>query len=182
MYGILSALAPRTLIMATLLCTSKYRTLFGLPDDVTASPNEPNGLLGPWYANTLSIGPQRYLHYMSSRTLLPVVIWLRERRTAEERMRSALQHILAEMRVPDAIIAAETSALLSLAYDRATDRSHLGSMRDQTVTAKHMILVGPPLSPSELTMRLAEMPSGALKYRTPLRATAEILGAVRTRL
>lgn len=164
--------------MSTLLCTAKYRSLFRLPDDMTASPDEPNGVLGPWYANTLSIGPQRYLHYMSSRTFLPVVIWLRERQTAMERMRTALQHLLAESRAPDAILAAEISALLSFTYGRATDRSHLGSMRDQTVTAKHMTRIEPRLSPSELTMRLAEMPSGALKYRTPLSATTEILGGV----
>jgi len=148
----------------------------GLPDKLVAPETEPNALLGPWYANTLFIGSQRYLHYMSSRSLLPIIIWLRERATAEMRMASALKELLLQIGAPAATIAAEVDALTSISYGRATDRSRLGSMRDQKICAKHAVHGGRASSPWDLTVDLARMPSGALAYRTPLEETARLLG------
>lgn len=161
--------------MSVLLCTSQYRAAFGLPEKLIVPEREWNALLGPWYANTLFIGPQRYLHYMSSRTLLPVVIWLRQRSTAEERMKSALKELLHQIGVSEAAIAAELNALESLSYGRATDRSRLASMRDQKVTAKHFVHGGRSASPWDITVDLAQMPSGALAYRTPVEETSQLL-------
>lgn len=170
--------------MSVLLCTSNYRAAFGLPEKLVVPENESNALLGPWYANTLFIGSQRYLHYMSSRTLLPIVIWLRERSTAETRMISAVKELLLQIGAPNAAVEAEMEALTSLAYGRATDRSRLASMRDQKVTAKHFVHGGRSSSPWDMTIDLSQMPSGALAYRTPLEETAQLLkaGAVWRRL
>ena len=163
--------------MSVLLCTSNYRIAFGLPNKFMPPDNQRNALLGPWYANTLFIGPQRYLHYMSSRTLLPIVIWLRERSTAEERMKGTLQELLHQIGAPRAAVTAELEALASLSYARATDRSRLASMRDQKVTAKHLVRGGRSSSPWGLTVNLAEMPSGALAYRSPVEETVQMLKA-----
>lgn len=163
--------------MSVLLCTSNYRTAFGLPEKLVVPEGVNNGLLGPWYANTLFIGSQRYLHYMSSQTLLPIVIWLRERSTAEVRMMRAVEELLRRIGAPTATVEAEVQALASLVYARASDRSHLGSMRDQTVTAKYLVRNGRSSSPSDLTIHLAGMPSGALAYRMPLENTARVLDA-----
>ncbi len=70
--------------MPTLLCTGKYRKTFGLPEKLTPATID-EGALGPWYANTLNVGPHRLLHFMSAPSLLSVVITLRERSTAEQR-------------------------------------------------------------------------------------------------
>lgn len=163
--------------MSVLLCTSKYRATFELPEKLIVSESERNALLGPWYANTLFIGPQRYLHYMSSRTLLPVVIWLRERSTAEERMKNTLKELLLQIGVPNVAVAAELDALASLSYGRATDRSRLASMRDQKVTAKHFVHGGRSSYPWDMTVDLAQMPSGALAYRSPVEETVQLLNA-----
>jgi hypothetical protein len=138
---------------------------------------ENNALLGPWYANTLFIGAQRYLHYMSSQTLLPIIIWLRERSTAETRMISTLKELLLQIGAPAATVEAEIGALTSVFYGRASDRSRLASMRDQKVTAKHFVHGGRCSSPWDLTIDLAQMPSGALAYRMPLEKTAQLLQA-----
>jgi|GEM_PF-2474810 len=164
--------------MSTLFCTAKYRALFDLPDLLPVAESEPNALLGPWYANTLFIGPQRYLHYMSDRTLLPIVIWLRDSHTAEERFRRSLAELLRETGVPDAAVAAELEALTSLAYARATNPSRLSSMRDQLAAAKHGARIGPESSPWEITLRLASRPLAALEFRTPIEYAAETLSGV----
>ncbi|HEX7704985.1 MAG TPA: hypothetical protein VF701_00855 [Thermoanaerobaculia bacterium] len=70
--------------MPTLLCTSKYRKAFRLPEVLPVAETF-EGALGPWYANTLNVGSTRMLHYMSSTSLLSVFIGLRERATAERR-------------------------------------------------------------------------------------------------
>lgn len=163
--------------MSLLLCTSKYRTVFGLPEKLVVPESQSNALLGPWYANTLFIGPQRYLHYMSSRTLLPIVILLRERSTAETRMVAALKELLLRIGAPAAAAQAEVDALASITYGRASDRSRLASMRDQTVCGKHFVHGGRSASPWDLTIDLAQMPSGALAYNTPLEETAKLLDA-----
>ena len=93
-------------------------------------------------------------------------------------MRSALQELLHQIGAPKDAAVAELDALASLTYARAKDRSRLASMRDQTVTAKHFVRGGRSAAPWDLTVDLAEMPSGALAYRTPLAETAEILKAV----
>jgi hypothetical protein len=163
--------------MSVLLCTSNYRSTFGLPEKLIVPKDEYNGLLGPWYANTLFIGSQRYLHYMSSQTLLPVVIWLRERATAEERWAVALKELLVEMGAAPTVVATEIDALASLFYGRATDQSRLASMRDQKVTAKYLIRRGRSSAPWGITINLAQMPSGVLAYRSPLEETAKLLKA-----
>lgn len=162
--------------MTVLLCTAKYRKVFALGETFAATGEERNGLLGPWYANTLSIGPQRYLHYMSDRTLLPIIIWLRERRTAEQRMAEALAHLLSQSGVHHTAIEIELAALASPLYGRASDRSRLASMRDQTISAKNAVRAGRSFDAWGLTVDLADMPTGTLAYRTPRSKTAEMLG------
>jgi hypothetical protein len=161
--------------MSVFLCTSSYRSTFGLPEKLIVPEDASNALLGPWYAHTLFIGPQRYLHYMSSRTLLPVVIWLRERSTAETRMMSTLQELLLQIGAPPAAVEVEIDALMELFYGRASDRSRLASMRDQKFTAKRIVHSGRTSSPWDLTIDLAKMPSGALGYNTPFYETGLLL-------
>jgi hypothetical protein len=161
--------------MSTLLCTSKYRTVFHLPNHLAAPADESNGLLGPWYTNTLSIGQQRYIHYMSSRTLLPVVIWLRESRTAESRMRDTLRDLLAHLGTRDDVANQELETMASFTYARATDRSRLASMRDQLITAKHAVRGRHASSPWDITIDLARMPLGVLNFRTSGELTREVL-------
>ncbi|MCU1228263.1 MAG: hypothetical protein JWO97_1147 [Acidobacteria bacterium] len=162
--------------MSTLLCTSKYRALFHLPNDLASSADEPNGSLGPWYANTLSIGPQRYIHYMSSRTLLPIVIWLRESHSAESRMRDTLRDLLSHLGIAEHVANQELEAMASFTYARATDRSRLASMRDQLITAKHVVRGGRASSPWDITIDLARMPLGVLNFQTSREFTKEVLG------
>lgn len=157
--------------MTVLLCTSKYRAAFNLPDTLVAADDAENGLLGPWYAHTLNIGPQRYLQYMSSVTLLPVLIWRRERDTAEERMRAALRRILEQIGIDPRAIDAELHAMSSLVYARAADRSRLASLRDQATTAKHRVQSRFDTEPERLSLELLRMPCGAMGYQTPREAT-----------
>ncbi len=161
--------------MASLFCTAKYRKTFGIPDAL--QPKElPHGALDPWYANTLNVGPQRYLHYMSSQTLLSVVITLKDRSSAEPRFARGLAELLRALGVPEYWVEPEISLLSSNQYARATDRSILGSMNDQAFLA-HGRLSDGSFSLSEVNLRLSETPCGPLKYDSPGRLSPERLAA-----
>src|SRR5687768_15272841 len=107
--------------MPTLLCTSKYRRTFGLPERLEPGVT-PEGALGPWYANTLNIGRLRFLHYMSTQALLSVVITLKERQSAEQRFVRSLMELLHALGIPTEWILKEAHLLGLLQYGRATNR------------------------------------------------------------
>jgi hypothetical protein len=161
--------------LTTILCTSKYRKAFGLPERLeTAEVDE--GALGPWYANTLNVGSQRFLHYMSGSALLSVVITLRERSSAEQRFVRSLRDLLQELKVPEPWIAMEADLLGSVQYGRASNRSILGSLRDQSYLADRR-LRDDEFSLAEVNRDLAETPCGPMGYASPKRVAPERLAA-----
>jgi len=155
-----------------LCCTSKYRKLFKLSDRLPAAGGSATAL-GPWYANVLNIGTARLLHYISSTSLLSVVIWQRERKTAEERFVRGLEELLETLGVPANFIEHELDHLALLQYARATDRSVLGSMRDQAFGASYYF--GNTVTPFDLSRRLAKTPCGPRDYESPERLAPRLM-------
>lgn len=158
--------------MEILCCTARYRKLFDLPDSLPAAAGSATAL-GPWYANVLNIGSTRLLHYISSTSLLSVIIWQRERKTAEERFVRALDELLMALGVPGNFVQAELEQLSAFQYARATDRSVLGSMRDQAVGASYHL--DDATIPSELSRRLAETPCGPRNYESPKKLAPRLI-------
>jgi hypothetical protein len=161
--------------MATLRCTTKYRKAFSLPEKLLEPP--PSSLtLGEWYANTLSIGHQRFLHYMASASLLSVIIPIRERKTAELRFVKAVEELLYHFGVPHSAVQAEVAGMQTFVYARASNRSILGSLRDQAYLAKGDVLDGRVDSLWDLWLRLAITPCGPINYDSPERVTRALFG------
>jgi hypothetical protein len=158
----------------TLCCTAKYRKLFDLPNDLPAAAGTATAL-GPWYANVLKVGSTRLLHYMSSTSLLSVVIWQRERKTAEQRFVRSLRELLVALGVPPNFIEVELSHLSTIQFARATDRSVLGSMRDQAIGASYSF--DDTTIPAGLSLRLAETPCGPRNYEAPKRLAPRLIEA-----
>ena len=150
--------------MEIFCCTSKYRKLFETPNKLAASDGSETAL-GPWYANVLNLGSARLLHYMSSTSLLSVIIWQRERITAEKRFVLALEQLLVALGVSSNVIRAELDNLSSFDHARATDRSVLGSMRDQATGARYCF--NATITPLDMSLRLAETPCGPRDYESP---------------
>ena len=161
--------------MATLRCTTKYRRAFRIGENLP-EPAASDLILGEWYANTLSIGPQRFFHYMSSASLLSVIIPMRERKTAELRFVKAVEDLLHHFGAAPARVEAEVRSMRNFKYARARNRSVLGSLRDQAYLAKHDVLDGRVSSLWELWFRLAETPCGPMDYDSPQRVTKILFG------
>jgi hypothetical protein len=161
--------------MATLRCTSKYRKAFGIREQLP-DPETSDLVLGEWYANTLSVGRQRFFHYVASKSLLSIVIPMRERKTAELRFIEAVEQLLHHFGASRADIEAELRGMTDFTYARASNRSVLGSMRDQAYLAKYDLLDGRASSLWELWIRLAETPCGPMDYNSPKRVTRILFG------
>ncbi|PYQ58826.1 MAG: hypothetical protein DMF58_13900 [Acidobacteria bacterium] len=159
--------------MATLRCTAKYRKALHLPEKLPESVD--NSLLGEWYANTLSIGHQQFLHYMSAMSLLSVIVPRRESRTAEQRMVEALELLLISFGSPAGPIAAQIESMQSIKHARASNRSVLASMRDQAFVARNAVYGRRASSCWEIMLDLSVMPCGALGYNNPRKVTLELL-------
>ncbi|MDH3525446.1 MAG: hypothetical protein OES32_17875 [Acidobacteriota bacterium] len=158
--------------MGVLRCTAKYRKLFGLPDRLE-EPAPPVSGLGAWYANTLNVGHGRYLHYMSEKARLSVIVELRHRHTAELRFPQTLAELLRHFGTDARCAEMEAMSLTPLVYGRATDRSVLGSMRDHSQLAKACLRDGEGLWDAMLF--LAEAPSGPLDYESPDRVAPRLV-------
>jgi hypothetical protein len=150
--------------VTTFLCTSKYRKTFGLPETLP-TVEQPECALGPWYANTLNVGAQRMLNYMSSPSLLSVIISLRDRHSAEQRFVRALRELLSALDVPERYVEVKVSCMGSFQYDRASDQSKLGSLRDQAYMARRDFDDG--LSLAVINRRAAVTPCGPMAYKSP---------------
>ena len=161
--------------MPTLLCTAKYRKAFGLPEHLPAAEVD-EGALGPWYGDTLNVGSQRFLHYMSAPSLLSVIVTLRERSSAEQRFVRALRDLLFELKIPEAWIDRETEGLVSLRYERASNRSDLGFLRDHAEMARYRFLDG-ELSVAEVNLDLSDTPAIAGNRGFPREMAREKLAA-----
>ena len=158
-----------------LRCTSKYRRLFRLPENLPEPAASPSGALGSWYANTLNVGRSRFLHYTSDLSRLAVVIPLRERRTAERRFVEVLAELLNRLGVSQQLVALECATLGTLAYARARNRSVLGTMRDQALAVAIDLDYGGVRSPVDLALWLAETPTGPLGYESPERVAPRLI-------
>ena len=160
--------------MATLRCTAKYRKALGLSEKLP-EPAVSFNQFGEWYANTLTIPRQPLLHFMNGKVLLSVIVPMRDRRSAEERMVATLELLLLSFGVPARAAEPFLSHARSLQHARAHDRSILASMRDQASVAKSSVLGGRGSSLWEIMADLAIMPCGTLGYSSPGTETLKLI-------
>ena len=158
--------------MGVLRCTAKYRKAFSLPEKL-GEPNPPLSALGCWYANTLNVGHGRYLHYMSEKARLSVIVPLRHRETAEQRFTQTLADLLTHFGAASRYVDKEVSTLMSLADGRTTSRSVLGSMRDHAYLTKGYLQ--DDLSLWDVMLFLAESPAGPLDWDSANRVAPRLL-------
>jgi hypothetical protein len=155
-------------------CTAKYRKTMGLPNALKEPPPSTSAL-GPWFANTLNVGRQRYLHYISQTSLLSVLLPLRNRTTAVERLQKALWGLLLQLGVAPDLVEAEIAGLDSPIYAKTNDRSTLGSMNEQAFLAACDLTENPSMTLSEVMVRLAGTPCGPMAYRRPQGVAPELI-------
>ena len=151
--------------MFRLRCTAKLRKRLATSEDTASSP--PSTRLGDWYAHLLFTRPQLVL-CVSERTLLPTLIPARDGSLLVPRLREAVGQMLRAFGVAEAAVAAEEAAMMEAVIGKTLSRQVLGSLNDFVRMLDSYRGAGTLL---EVSLRLAETPSGPLRMKSPREET-----------
>lgn len=131
-------------------------------------PAEPAGptttALGDWYAVPLFVGKQRYVLTASERSLLAVIVPLKEARTLVDRWRARVAERLDALGVEPEHRDRELAAMGDGVVAKTASRRILGAMNDLGRHARWMAQDEGGVYPDEIEFRLDRMPCGLLAY------------------
>ncbi len=162
--------------MPSLRCTG--RLLKRLRQSPESNLPVPTNQLGDWYANLLNVDRHRLVICTSERTLLTVVVPIKDSGRLRERLRDAVGDLLITVGVPPTVSMAEIAGMETMPFGSTANRSVLGSMNDFVLQAEHYFYAATEtVYLNELELFLAETPCKPLGYRNPIEATITALGA-----
>lgn len=156
--------------MMTIHCTRKLarRLPFALVDE----PQADTTTLGPWCANTFNVGRFPLIMVTNEKTLLSVVILLKEIRTFHRRFLESLEVLLHSIALSSSQIYTELKEMRDVQYTDRTNRSVLGSMND-FVNGVYAHKSGNSLE--EISFHLSGIPCGPLQNGTPRQAVLDVI-------
>ena len=140
-----------------------------------ADPPVPTTRLGDWYGNVLFPGHHRLMIFVSERSLLPVVMPLRERSQLVGNFRSRLAELLLHLSVSENAVSSELAQMRQASIAKTANASLLGTMNDFTRNARVYIEMHDGLDLLELELWLADTPCGPKVYRYPNRLAPHLL-------
>jgi len=142
---------------------------------VPTVPAEPTTRLGDWYANLFNVGRQQFAMFTSDRSLLTVVLPVKEMKPLPVTLTDRLRWLLRELKIPTALINEELNQMRTCAVTKTANRSVLGSMNDHIFAVKIFLSESPPLGFAEIHRRLSEVPLKAIGYRFPRDVAFDLL-------
>lgn len=158
--------------MFTFRCTKVLLNKLKLP--VTSDPPSPTTRLGDWYGNVLNMGHQRLMIFISDRSLLPIIMPLRERHDLLENFKIRLAMVLLYLDIDADIVSDELDQMEPLIVAPTASRSVLGSLNDFIHISKQYILEE-DIELYYLAQRLSGIPCGPINYNSPGQRTRELL-------
>jgi hypothetical protein len=151
--------------MFTFRCTQKLIKRLGL--SVISTPPNPTTKLGDWYGNVLFIKHHLLMRFVSDRSLLPVIMPIRERQNLLSNFRTRLSTLLLQLEVEERLVSGELNRMEEAVIAPTASPSVLGSMNDFTQNAKVYFQMHDDFRLLDLELWLAEAPCGPLGYRSP---------------
>ena len=142
-------------------------------------PPAPTAPLGEWYANIVSLPfwGRSLVVFVHRGTLLSVVAPGRVLGTTVPTFRQRLSRLLQRLEMPQDWVDAHTAALSGVCFARTASRSVLGTMNDiarQVWGDAGSVRSFDQVDLDWLEARLAEVPFGALRYRSPNDALSKL--------
>ena len=113
--------------------------------------------------------------FVSERSLLPVVMPLRERSQLLGNFRSRLAELLLQLSVSENAVSLELAQMRDASFARTSNASVLGTMNDFIRNARVHIEMDDGLDLLGLELRLADTPCGPRIYRYPNRLALQLL-------
>lgn len=159
--------------MLVLRCTQKLLMRLGKTENL--SDAESTTRLGDWYGNTLNIGRQRMVIFISEHSRLAVILPARELKRLPQILPDAVAELLAGIGIPAPDIAAERAAMSEVAVGKTRNRSVLGTMNDYIAMARYSP-DGRLETPETLMRFLADTPILPLNGASPIDLTRKAFG------
>ena len=161
--------------VANLRCTAKL--LRRLNEKPTGNPQPTENRLGDWYANVLNIGYNRLVLVTNERSLLCLVVPIKDSARLRERIRERAHALLHDLGIPADLAAAEVRGMERMPFAKTANRSVLASMNDFAFHARGFFEGDDEdVYLHELELYLAGIPSGALDYAMPAEETRRLFG------
>jgi len=161
--------------MFALRCTQK------LLDRIKASPDSepvpPDTVLGDWYANIVRAGRTQLVLAVSERTLLPVVVPLKEARTVARRISEAVEPMLLSIGIPAEAVIIERNTMQDVSIAKTASRRVLGSLNDLAFQLQVGLAHFPDRTLLEHSLWLARTPLKLIDYGAPDRVTVAAFAA-----
>jgi hypothetical protein len=158
--------------MVEIHCTLKLakRLPFPLARIQLASTN----ILGSWSANVFNIGRSPYIIVSNERTLLTVVVPLKEIKTFWKRTLLSLEKLLLSIGLPEAQIKHEILEMGDVQFTWQTNRQTLGSMNDFVHLVKSRIEYSSKETMDDVNMSLSGVPCGPLNMDSPAKVVLRL--------
>jgi hypothetical protein len=142
-----------------------------------AEAGEVTTRLGDWYGNLFSVGRQQFAIFTSERSLLSVVLPVKEMRPLPATLTAGLRWLLEDLAVPRERIDDELAQMQSCVITTTASQSAVTSMNDVVIRAKLQLGKSPSVALAELHRRLAEVPLKPLGYRYPREVALDLLSS-----
>ncbi len=161
--------------MITLRCTRTLLDRLRVPH-ATDHASPPDGALGDWYANLIRVGRDQLLVAMSERSYLTVVLPAKGLADLLPReFPRMVRLLLAELAVPEEVIAREVVAMQPLSYARTRSKSLVANLNERVRMVD--ILWRDGLAPIDIMERMAaQLGPAALSYEPPSHLARRVLG------
>jgi hypothetical protein len=155
--------------MAVFRCTRKLLSHLDAAHGQGEPPHSTTRL-GDWHANRLIVHRQHLVLAVSSKTLLPVVVFAAPYKSLLSRLTEAACQLLRALNVDEAKIASEEEAMRDSAVAPLKDFRVLGSMND---FARGLEWYLRDRTPAAASLVLTETPCGPLGMKSPRAATLD---------
>lgn len=169
--------------MVILKCTAEIRKALRLSDQSLAKNTAANSSLNHWIIHRFLVGRTRFFLFMNEVTLLSFVLYKGKKPITAETLPAMLMNgihqLLAMKGVNPAVIAQLLDPFDVGLYAKTDSRRVLGYMNEIIRDYQHFIESEGGLDSCDLTgviMRINDGPQTFLDWRSPWKATADILG------
>jgi len=151
------------------------RLIDKLQASVVVDPPQPTTILGDWYGNVLFSAYHRLIVFVSERSLLPVIMPLREGKELLPNFRSRLSELLLHLGVSENAVSLELAEMRQASIAKTANPSLLGTMNDFIKNAKVYVQLHDDFDLLDLELWLAETPCGPIVYRYPNKLAPQLL-------
>jgi hypothetical protein len=160
--------------MVVYCCTRKILTKVG-EEEITTEISDTK--LGDWYVDYLFTQPYHIAIFVSEKTILPIFVPTSPINTVFDRFHNQLSLIMKQINIREIDIKSELLKMDDAKLTKTRNKRILGTMNDQKYHIRFYKIDKLGKSLIKASIKIAEMPVGAINMRKPIDATQELFNS-----